>query len=258
MPLIDTHAHLDEESLIPDRAEILARARAAGLERILCIGVSAASSRTVVELAQQEPLIAPIVGIHPNYCTQAAPHDFETVCELARLPAVVGIGETGLDKYWDFAPLDAQRDYFIRHIELSQTVQKPFVVHCREAEPETLEVLQEMARRGPLLGVMHSFCGSAETAAACLELGLYLSFAGMLTFKKNDELREVARSLPLDRVLVETDSPYLAPMPFRGKRNEPAYVVHTARCLAELHNLTIEEIGDITTANARRIFALPE
>jgi TatD DNase family protein len=257
MPFIDTHAHLDEQSFEQDLTAVLERAREAGLIRIVSIGVTAASSQEVLKLAAQHSAIAPLVGIHPNYCSQAAPHDFDTIVELSQLPQVVGVGETGLDKYWDFAPLAIQREYFVRHIELSQKIKKPFVVHCREAEPETLEVLREMAVHAPLNGVMHSFCGSAATAEACCELGLYFGLGGMLTYKKNEDLRAIAKTLPLDRIVLETDCPYLAPLPFRGKRNEPAYVVQTARCLAELHNLTVDEVGEITTANACRFFGLP-
>ncbi|MCA9080124.1 MAG: TatD family hydrolase [Planctomycetaceae bacterium] len=257
MFLIDTHAHLDEQSLAPDRVELLDRAQTAGVGHIITIGVSASSSQAAIALAEQYPQVSAVVGVHPNYCSQAAPHDFDTIEELVAHPQVVGIGETGLDKYWDFAPFELQQEYFERHVRLSQLTGKPFVVHCRDAEVEATQLLQRLAQEAPLQGVMHSFCGSSETARLGLDLGLFFSFAGMLTYKKNADLREVARSIPLDRILVETDSPYLAPVPMRGKRNEPAHVVHTARCLAELHDLTIEEIAEITTNNARRLFPLP-
>jgi TatD DNase family protein len=180
----------------------------------------------------------------------------DLVAGLASDSRVVAIGETGLDRYWDAAPLELQQDFFRRHIELSRRVDKPFIVHCREAEADVVALLQEESRNGPLRGVMHSFCGTLETANACLDLGLSLSFAGMLTFKNNQALRDVARQIPLDRVLVETDSPYLAPVPMRGKRNEPGHVVHTARCLAELHQISLEELCVRTTANVRQLFAL--
>ncbi|MFG0240110.1 MAG: TatD family hydrolase, partial [Gimesia chilikensis] len=167
-----------------------------------------------------------------------------------------GIGETGLDRYWDYAPIELQQDYFSKHIQLSRERDLPFVVHCREAEADVVDLLQREAEQAPFKGLMHSFCGTPETAAACLELGMYISFAGMLTFKKNDELRETARLIPLDRLLVETDAPYLAPVPQRGKRNEPAFVKHTCACLAELHDKTPEEMAEITTQNARTLFQL--
>ncbi|MCA9032748.1 MAG: TatD family hydrolase, partial [Planctomycetaceae bacterium] len=204
------------------------------------------------------PQVSAVVGIHPNYCSQAAPDDFARIEALVSHPRVVGIGETGLDKYWDFAPIDIQREFFVRHIKLSQECRKPFVVHCRDAEPETLEVLREMAEQGSLNGVMHSFCGSANTRDACLELGMNFSVGGMVTYKKNVELREIISGIPLDRLMLETDCPYLSPIPVRGQRNEPAYVAHTAKCLGDVFGLSPVEIGNITTENARRVFSLSE
>lgn len=258
MPLIDTHAHLDEQSFENDFADVLQRAAEAGLERIISVGTTVESSRTVIALSEQYPNVSAIVGIHPNYSSQANPGDFEIIEELARHPRVVAVGETGLDKYWDFAPIDIQREFFVRHIKLSQECGKPFVVHCRDAEPETLEVLREMAEQGSLNGVMHSFCGSANTREVCLELGMNFSVGGMVTYKKNVDLREIISGIPLDRLMLETDCPYLSPIPVRGQRNEPAYVAHTAKCLADVFGLSPVEIGNITTENARRIFSLPE
>jgi hydrolase, TatD family len=254
---IDTHAHLDEQSFETDLADVLARASQQGLERILTIGVTASSCQAAVELARKYPQLRAVVGIQPNYVAEAAPDDFALITELASDPDVVAVGETGLDRYWDSSPIELQQEYFHRHIDLARSVGKPFIVHCREADDDVVAVLREQfERNGPLSGVMHSFCGNAATAAACLEMGMHISFAGMLTFKSNQALRDVAKTIPLDRLLVETDSPYLAPVPMRGKRNEPSYVVHTARCLAEIHGLPLEEMGRITTENARRLFRL--
>jgi TatD DNase family protein len=254
MKLIDTHAHLDEEAFRPDRHEVISRASAAGLEFVVTIGTTAASSREAVEIAQANPLVYAAVGIQPNYVSQAAPDDWAVIENLATEPKVVAVGETGLDRYWDHAPFDLQAEYFERHITLARRHNLPFVVHCREAEKDVVAQLKAAAASGPLQGVMHSFSGDVETALACVELGLYISFAGMVTFKKNDALRAVAAQIPLDRLLIETDSPYLAPVPFRGKRNEPAHVRHTAECLATVRNMTPEEIGDLTAQNARRLF----
>lgn len=255
--LIDTHAHLDEQSFKTDLADVLLRASQQGLERILTIGVTASSSRAAVELARTHPQIRAVVGIQPNYVSEAAPDDFSIISELAGDPHVVAVGETGLDRYWDSSPIELQQEYFHRHINLARAVEKPFIVHCRDADDDVTALLREQFdQHGPLSGVMHSFCGNAATAAACLEMGMHISFAGMLTFKSNQALRDVAKTIPLDRLLVETDSPYLAPVPMRGKRNEPAFVAHTARCLAEIHGLTGEEMGRITTENARRLFRL--
>lgn len=254
--LIDTHAHLDEQSFETDLDDVLLRAKQHGVESILTIGVTAESCVSAVKLAKEHPQLHAVVAIHPNYVSTAAPDDFDLVSGLASDPHVVAVGETGLDRYWDYSPLELQQAYFHRHIELSRRVDKPFIVHCRDAEEEMVALLREEFVQGPLVGVVHSFCGSAETATACLEMGMHLSFAGMLTFKSNQALRDVAKSIPLDRVLVETDSPYLAPVPMRGKRNEPAFVAHTAKCLGEIHGLSLEEIGSITTGNAKRLFQL--
>jgi TatD DNase family protein len=254
MRLIDTHAHLDEEAFRPDRSDVIARAKEAGLEFVVTIGTTAASSREAVEIAQTSPLAYAAVGIQPNYVSAAMPGDWEIIEQLATRPKVVAIGETGLDRYWDHSPFDLQVEYFQKHIALARRHNLPFVVHCREAERDVVAQLKSAAASGPLQGVMHSFSGDADTALACVELGLYISFAGMLTFKKNDALRAVAAQVPLDRLLIETDSPYLAPVPYRGKRNEPAYVRHTAECLATVRNMTLAEIADLTTANARRLF----
>jgi len=254
--LIDTHAHLDEQSFETDLADVLLRAQQHGLETIFTIGVTGESSIAAVNLAKTHPQLRAVVGIQPNYVSTVAPDDFDLIAGLASDPHVVAVGETGLDRYWDSSPIELQRDYFHQHIALSRQVDKPFIVHCRDAEADVLDVLREEADNGPLVGVMHSFCGNAETARACLELGMFLSFAGMLTFKSNQALRDVAKEVPLDRMLVETDSPYLAPVPMRGKRNEPAFVTHTAQCLGDLRGLSLEEIGTITTNNARRLFRL--
>jgi TatD DNase family protein len=254
MVLIDTHAHLDEEAFRPDRSEVIARARTTGLECVVTIGTTAASSREAVELAQTDPLLFAAVGIQPNYVAEAAPGDWEVIEELASRPRVVAIGETGLDRYWDHAPFDLQAEYFGKHIALAQRHKLPFVVHCREAEQDVVAALKAAAAAGPLAGVMHSFSGDVETALACVELGLYISFAGMVTFKKNDALRAVAAKVPLERLLIETDSPYLAPVPMRGKRNEPAYVRHTAECLAGVRGITPDELACVTAENARRLF----
>jgi TatD DNase family protein len=255
-PLIDTHAHLDEEAFDADRAEVVARAESAGIVRIVTIGTTADTSRRSVAIAGQFPAVFAAVGIQPNYAAQAKAGDWEVIESLASEPRVVAIGETGLDRYWDYAPFDVQIDYFQRHIAVAQKLNKPFVVHCREAEAETIAQLREAASQGPLRGVMHSFTGSLETARACLDLGLYISFAGMLTYKKSQGLRDLVKELPLERILIETDSPYLAPQPMRGKRNEPSYVRVTANALAELAGISQDEFARQTTANACRLFSL--
>ncbi|MEX0728281.1 MAG: TatD family hydrolase [Planctomycetaceae bacterium] len=254
MELIDTHAHLDEDAFAPDLDEVLSHAGQAGLTAIISIGTTAASSVRAIELAAASPLVWASVGIHPNYAAEAHPGDWEKIELLARQPKVVALGETGLDKYWDFAPLGVQRDYFERHLRLSRETGLPFIVHCRDAEDEVLEMLEAAAKEGPLNGVMHSFCGREETGRRCLEWGMYLSFSGMITYKKNGVLLAMAARFPDDRILVETDAPYLSPIPHRGKRNESAFVKHTAQHLADAKGMTLDELSRITTENARRLF----
>jgi TatD DNase family protein len=255
--VIDTHAHLDDDRFAADRPAVVARAAAAGLERVVTIGTDAATSTRNVELASQFPLLRAAVGLQPNHVAEAQPGDWDAIRELVRHPTCVAVGETGLDRYWDRAPFSLQEDYFARHLALSREERRPVVIHCREAEADVVRMLRaEFDARGPVAGVMHSFTGDAETARACLAMGLYVSFAGMVTYKNADDLRQVAGTIPLDRLLVETDSPYLAPVPVRGKRNEPAYVVHTADCLAKVLSVTRKVIDEHTTRNARALFGL--
>jgi TatD DNase family protein len=254
MELFDTHAHLDQPEFDSDRQAMLDRACQAGVLQMLAVGITAATSRACVELAAAQEGVHAAVGIQPNYCGQAEPGDWDQVLSLVERPKVVALGETGLDRYWDYTPWPVQQDYFDRHLRLSQQCGLPFVVHSRDCDAEIVAMLREARQRGPLAGVMHSFTGDAATAAECLELGLYISFAGMVTFKKSQALRDVAAAVPPDRILIETDSPYLAPHPLRGKRNEPANLVHTARTLADVRGQTLEEFARQSTANAQRLF----
>ena len=255
--MIDTHAHLDDGRFAADLPAFVARAAAAGLERVVTIGTDAATSARNVNLCGQFPLLRAAVGIQPNHVAETQPGDWDAVRELARHPACVAIGETGLDRYWDRAPFPLQEESFARHLALSRETGKPVVIHCREAEADVVRMLRtEFDARGPVAGVMHSFTGDAATAGACLAMGLYISFAGMVTYKNAEGLRQVAATIPLDRLLVETDSPYLAPVPVRGKRNEPAYVVHTADCLAKVLGVTRDAIDQHTTRNARTLFSV--
>lgn len=256
MQLVDTHCHLDEDSFADDVETVVNNATENGVAAIVTIGTDAASSRRSVALAERFPSVYAVVGIHPNYTAAAVAGDWDVIEELSHHPRVVAVGETGLDRYWDYAPPELQREYFLRHLELSRRLGKPFVVHCRDADEEVREMLRKDAEQGELNGVMHSFCQSAESAEECLGMGMHLSFTGMLTFKRNDDLRAIAASLPKERLFVETDAPYLAPVPFRGKRNEPAYVQHTLNTLAEAHDLPSEKMAEITTANACRFFGI--
>lgn len=255
MQLFDTHAHLDQPEFDDDRAEVIARARAVGVEQIVAIGISADTSQVCVAVAEEFDGVHAAVGMQPNYLSESQPGDWDRVEAMVRQPGVVAIGETGLDRYWDFTPFAMQQDYFDRHLRLSQQCGLPFIVHMRDCDDDILVMLREAHRRGPLCGVMHSFTGSREMAEECLAMGLYISFAGMVTYKKSDELRAIAAGVPDDRILVETDSPYLSPEPVRKiKRNEPAHVLHTVQCLAAVRDVSLESFARQTTANAQRLF----
>jgi TatD DNase family protein len=257
-PLIDTHAHLDDEQFASDLPKVVERARAAGVVQVVTVATTAASSALSVALARQYPPLFAAVGIHPNEANAAGPTDWDEVVRLVEEEKVVAVGETGLDRHWDRTPFPVQEDYFARHLELGRKRGRPVVIHCRDAGADVLRLLRaDFERHGPVRGVMHSFTGDPALAEACLAMGLLLSFAGMLTYKNAGDLREVAARVPLDRVLVETDSPYLAPVPRRGRRNEPAHVVHTAACLAGLHGVEADALAEQTTRNAQALFGLP-
>jgi TatD DNase family protein len=258
MELIDSHAHLDFEDFEGELEAVLARAAAAGVTRIVAIGLWRApgSFGNAVELATTRPeRFAATVGIHPHECARVPEADWARSAELARLPVVVGVGETGLDFHYDLSPREAQEAAFRRSIRIAHEVGKPLVVHVREADERCLRVLREegIPAAG---GVIHCFTGDARAAEGYLALGLYVSVAGIITFKTAEPIREAVRLVPRDRLLVETDSPYLAPIPLRGKRNEPANVVHTAAKVAEVWGLPVEEVARLTSENARRLFRL--
>jgi TatD DNase family protein len=259
LELIDTHAHLDDEQFQGDLPAVIERAVAAGVSRIITIATTGPSSAACVSLAANHPQLRATVGIQPNHVAQSAPADWDDVVRLAGAPGVAGIGETGLDRYWDYTPFAQQEDYFARHLKLARQKGMPVVIHCRDAEADVMRMLRDdFEKHGPVRGVMHSFTGDQATAEACLAMGLHISFAGMLTYRNAQNLRDVAATIPLDRLVIETDSPYLAPVPRRGRRNEPANVVHTAACLANVKGVTLEVIAGQTTANARRLFAFRE
>ena len=258
MPLtyVDTHAHLDDEQFGADLPKVIDRAVAAGVGHVVTIATTALSSRACIALAAAHPQLRATVGIQPNHVAQAGPADWDEVVRLADAPGVVGVGETGLDRYWDYTPFPQQEDYFARHLELARRKQLAVIIHCRDAEADVVRMLRdEFEKHGPVKGVMHSFTGDTATAEACLAMGLYISFAGMVTYKNAQNLRDVAKTIPLDRLLIETDSPYLAPVPMRGKRNEPANVVHTAACLANVKGVSPDVIAEATRRNARELFS---
>ena len=257
--MIDTHAHLDDEQFSSNLDDVIQRAVAAGLTNIVTVGTTLASSLQAIQLAERFEIVVASVGIQPNYCAQAAAGDWDAIVASARHDRVVALGETGLDRYWDFTPIDVQQDYFDRHLRLAQQMDLPVVVHMRDCEQDIVRMLEQARRRGPLRGVMHSFSGTFDTARCCLDMGLHISFAGMVTYKKSQALREIARQIPDERILIETDAPYLSPHPHRGHRpNEPAMITHTAACLAEVRGVDVASFIRQTSENARRLFRLPD
>lgn len=255
---IDTHAHLADDKFQDDLPEIIERASQAGLTQIIGIATTARDSAQYVSLAEKYPSVYATVGLQPNNLAKEPDNAWEEILSLVDKPKVVALGETGLDRYWDFTPFALQEEYFARHLRLARQHDLPVVIHCREAETDTVQMLKaDYETNGTVKGVMHSFVGDLETAHACLAMGLHISFAGMVTFKNAQALRDIAREIPMDRLLVETDCPYLAPVPKRGKRNEPSYVIHTGGCLADVKGLSLAEIAQATSANARTLFRLP-
>lgn len=253
--MIDTHCHLDVPAFDADRAEVWARAKEAGLTACIVPGIAVEDLPRVLALAETEPGLFAGVGIHPHECESWTPAVAARVRELAGHPKVVAIGEIGLDYHYDY-PKDRQKEAFAEQIRLAGELGLPIIVHDREAHGDVLEALKAGLSRESG-GVMHCFSGSYEFALECVKLGMAISFAGSVTFKNAATLQDVAARLPLEHLLVETDAPYMTPVPHRGKRNEPAMVAHTAAKLAELHGVPVEEVARITTENARRLFRLP-
>jgi len=257
MALVDSHAHLDGPEFAPDRAAVLERARAAGVERIILIGLwrKPGDFGSALELAAEDPaFLWATAGIHPHESGHVPESDWLYLDELARDPRVVGVGETGLDYHYLHSTREAQRAGFERQLALATVVGKPVSVHLREAEEDSVAMLRNSGVGKARGGVIHCFSGDARAAERYLELGLYLSFSGIVTFKNAAALQEAARLTPLDRLLIETDAPFLAPVPHRGKRNEPAYVALTAAKIAELKGLPVEEVGAAALRNTEKLF----
>ncbi len=253
--LIDTHAHLDLEEFAADFPEVLERAKENGVGWIVNIGYDLESSRRAVALARQFPQFYAAIGVHPHEAEGADEATWPVLTDLASEPKAVAVGEIGLDYYRDLSPRPRQQAVFRRQIALARELGRPVIIHDRDAHQDTLTILKE-ERAGELGGVMHCFSGSWETAKECLKLGFYISIAGPVTFRNAPKVQEVAQKAPLDRLLVETDSPYLAPDPYRGKRNESAYVRLVAEKIASLRGIGFEQVAEATTANARRLFGI--
>jgi TatD DNase family protein len=260
MPFVDSHCHIDGAEYDADREEVIARAHDAGVKTMLNVGTGEPNSGAfarAIELAEKHETIFAAIGVHPHDAKLFDDAAEKRLVDLAaQSTRVVAWGEIGLDYHYDHSPRDVQREVFRRQLRIARERALPLVIHSREADDDTIEILRDELSNYSRAGVMHCFGGSLRMARSAIDLGFYVSFAGNLTFKKADDLRDVARQLPLDRLLVETDCPYLTPVPFRGKRNEPARVVETARQLAELRGLELEEMGRITSENFGKLFGL--
>jgi len=253
--LVDHHCHLDFEQLAADREGLLARAKAAGVGIMVTISTRVRQLPTLLDICAAHDNIYCSVGTHPHNADEERGIPADELVRLAEHPKVVAIGEAGLDYFYKKGSPEAQAEGFRAHIEAARRTGLPLEIHTRDADADTIAILEEAhANGGPFPAILHCYTGGPELAARAVELGLYVSFTGVLTFKKNDALREIARNVPLDRLLVETDAPYLAPEPFRGKTNEPAYVAHTAATLAKVKGVSDEEIARATTDNFFRLF----
>ena len=255
--LVDTHCHLDFDDFATDRKQILTRAKQAGVQQIVTIGIDLPSSHRAISLARDNGEIYATVGIHPHNAKVLTAEDVKELLGLGSKTQVVAYGEIGLDFYRNYQPRSVQITCMREQLNLAGQLELPVVIHDREAHEEIFQILQDN-RVWEIGGAMHCFSGDWVFAQRCLDLGLYLSIAGPVTFAKSQTLQEVARNCPLDRLLLETDAPFLAPVPKRGKRNEPAFLLHTAEKIASLRNLPLEEVAMQTTLNARRLFKLPK
>jgi TatD DNase family protein len=249
--LIDSHCHLDNPQFDADCDAVIDRALAAGVERMVAIGTGDGPPdlEAGIRLADRYPSIYATVGIHPHDASKATPETYARLKELLKHPKVIALGEIGLDYHYDHSPREVQRAVFIEQMLIAGEAGKPIVIHTREAWEDTIALLETYWRPYGLAGIMHCFSGNPDQAALCVDLGFHLSFGGIVTFPKALDVQEAARTTPADRILIETDAPYLAPVPYRGKRNEPAFVAETARKLAELRGVTPEEIARITSEN---------
>lgn len=253
--LIDSHCHLDFDVFDEDRTEIIARARAAGIHKMVTICTRLSRFDEIHAIARAHDAVDCSVGIHPHQVAEEGVAPTARLIELAALPEVVGIGETGLDYFYDYSPRDDQRENFHNHIAAARETGLPLIVHTRDADEDTMNILREETGKGAFPGVLHCFSSRRALAKTALELGLYISFSGIATFKNAKEIRDIAADVPMDRILVETDAPFLAPVPNRGKRNEPAFVIHTAQVVAGIKGLDPEDFARATTENFFRLFS---
>ncbi|KWW12467.1 MULTISPECIES: TatD family hydrolase [Peribacillus] len=253
--LFDTHVHVNAEQFNEDLEEVIERAKEAGVNHMVVVGFDRPTIKRAMELVEAYDFMYAAVGWHPVDAIDMTEDDLQWIEELSSHPKVVAIGEMGLDYHWDKSPKDVQKEVFRKQIRLAKKVGLPIIIHNREATADIVNILKE-EEASSVGGIMHCFSGSAETALECIEMNFYISLGGPVTFKNAKKPKEVAAAVPLDRLLVETDCPYLAPHPFRGKRNEPSYVKLVAEQIAEIKQLTIEEVSKATTENAKKLFGI--
>jgi len=253
--LIDSHCHIDDARYDADREAMIQRARDAGVGHFVTIGCDLDTSCAAVALAQKYPFISATVGVHPHEVKHIKDGWYDELSALAKSGRVVAYGEIGLDYHYDHSPREVQRARYREQVRLARELRLPIVIHTREAQDDTIAILKE-EKGGEAGGVFHCFSGDAWLAKDALDLGFYLSFSGVVTFQNATMLRDIVKTVPLDRILVETDAPYLTPAPHRGKRNEPAYVRHVAEKIAEIHGISVQEVEDATTQNTRRLFRI--
>ncbi|MBS4221109.1 TatD family hydrolase [Bacillus sp. FJAT-49711] len=253
--LFDTHVHLNDDQYAEDLDEVIARAKNAGVEYMVVVGFDRKTIQKALEIIDEHKFLYASVGWHPVDAIDMTEEDLIWLEEVAAHPKVVALGEMGLDYHWDKSPKEIQKDVFRKQIRLAKKINMPIIIHNRDATQDIIEILKE-EHAEEVGGIMHCFSGSAEVAKQCLDLNFYISLGGPVTFKNAKKPKEVAIQVPLDRLLIETDCPYLAPHPYRGKRNEPSYVRLVAEQIADLKSLSLEEVAQITTANAKKVFGI--
>ena len=252
--LIDSHCHLNMIEFADDLPEVIARAKEAGVSMMQSICTRKSDFAHILEITAKYPEVYASFGIHPHEVEAEGVLSVEDIVSHTQHPKVIGVGETGLDYYYEHSKRDVQRESFTNHIRASSETKLPVIVHSRSADEDTMNILASEMKNNPFPGLIHCFSSTKELAEKSLDLGLYISIAGIITFKNADDLRATMKYVPIDRILIETDSPYLAPIPMRGKRNEPSFVTNVAMCLAEVKGVSFEEVANVTTANFKRLF----
>ncbi|PAK32600.1 TatD family hydrolase [Bacillus safensis] len=253
--LFDTHAHLNAEQYNEDLEQVIERAKSEKVEKIVVVGFDRPTITRAMELIEEYDFIYAAIGWHPVDAIDMTDEDLAWIKDLSQHEKVVAIGEMGLDYYWDKSPKDVQKEVFRHQIALAKEVKLPIVIHNRDATEDVVTILKEEGA-AEVGGIMHCFTGSLETAKACMEMNFYISFGGPVTFKNAKKPKEVVKEIPSDKLLIETDCPYLTPVPFRGKRNEPSYVKYIAEQIAELREISFEELAELTTKNAKKVFRI--